>query len=538
MSVNSNNLADDMLLSLDALEGVDSASTGSKSDSGWWDTVLEQAAIVPPSTVTRPSDDDLIADLRETLADRSSMGFQPVRSSNQPAAASKSPVIQPKSEVKAASVQPAAAPATQLGTGWNPMLPSGEVWNDFTVRDRLLAKLIAGDLPALRDIDIYVERGVISIRAVVVASAPMPMPAPFALPPVATPTNVLPQVGAVAGWGFPPVPQWPMSPMINPAVGVPTALQPVAPVSQPQFAPHTDQVAPTTNDFERPNVIAGPRLSAINDEEEASAPAADVDSRSVEITNDNSTGSREFDLSSESDDAVRDRILASLQATQIPGLMQLQVAVNGHSITLSGSVASDYERQFVLQMVRRECDAWHVRNGIAVVVPKAARFAKLVEFSRDVWHVYRKEVLTIAALILVAVGYVFPWPTFAPAATYPVTTEAVFEKEPMSGATIILHPSNWKLPGEACPVGKVDPRGKVTFSTFGDKDGVPAGEYVVTARWMKLITTPDGDAVPGPNVIPPVFADPATSPIRFRVAAKQTDVVPIVFSNKIVSRNQ
>jgi|GEM_PF-5384068 len=523
MSVNSEDLRDDMLLSLDALEGVEPARPESKSDSAWWDAVLDQAAVAPTAAAASPSDDDLIADLREALDDRSSMGFQPVPSSGFHAPKEHDPVVvpssarsgtgwnpmlqagfqpvrsaieprsetdpkpaqnQPKNEHPAASVQPAATPAMQLGAGWNPMLPPGGVWNDFTVRDRLFAKLVAGDLPALRDIDIYVERGVISIRAVVVASAPIPMwPTPVA---------------------------WASSP----------CLPPVA-LNQPAQTPSTSSFAQA--EPVKPATIEPAPKSVPND---AVVVAKDEEARDG------------IPCYGESDDAVRERIMASLQATQIPGLMKLQVAVKGHSITLSGSVASDYERQLVLQMVRRECDAWHVRNGIAVVEARTARFAKLVEFSRDVWHVYRKEVLTIAALILVAVGYVFPWPTFAPAATYPVTTEAVFEKEPMSGATIVLHPRNWKLPGEACPVGKVDPRGKVTFSTFGDKDGVPAGEYVVTARWSKLITTPDGDAVPGPNVIPPVFADPATSPIRFRVDAKQADVVPIVFSSKIVSRNQ
>lgn len=102
----------------------------------------------------------------------------------------------------------------------------------------------------------------------------------------------------------------------------------------------------------------------------------------------------------------------------------------------------------------------------------------------------------------------------------------------MTGAVIALHPDNWTLPNDAIPTGRVGADGKVVFSTFADRDGIPAGEYIVTARWNKLVSTPGGDAVMGPNVVPAIYGSPDTSPVKIKIDSSIKELPALVFAKK------
>ncbi len=385
---------------------------------------------------------------------------------------------------------------------------------DISLRNQLIALLSSAGMPALRNVDVFVERGVISIRAVVSNPVLFPAPrtstfapAPFPIPtsaglPVPAPVLHPAAFGPPPGWVVPGMPG--LAPMPAPIVAQASADQAAAKPQPPQN--------------EIPVHLPDPSLYQRGDGSDEISPAS-LD------------GNTNLDLSAETDEAIRDRIVASLVATSIPALSELQVTVEGQSVTLEGVVTSQYERQMVLQMVKRECDAWHVRNGINVVPPRAIRFS-ITEFAKDLWSAYRVELSVIACLLIAILSVIVPWPKWAPATTYQVAVSATLGQEPMTGAVISLHPDGWSLPDEAVPTGRVGADGKVVFTTFADRDGVPAGEYSVTASWNKLVTLPGGDSVRGPNVVPAVYGDPATSPLKIKIESSTKELPPLEFPKK------
>jgi hypothetical protein len=68
--------------------------------------------------------------------------------------------------------------------------------------------------------------------------------------------------------------------------------------------------------------------------------------------------------------------------------------------------------------------------------------------------------------------------------TYPVSGEVIVDGKPAEDVFIYLHtvtPEN--PPAFPTPFGKVEKDGRFVISTFGNGDGAPAGDYVVTFAW-------------------------------------------------------
>jgi hypothetical protein len=100
--------------------------------------------------------------------------------------------------------------------------------------------------------------------------------------------------------------------------------------------------------------------------------------------------------------------------------------------------------------------------------------------------------------------------------TFPVQGSITFRGQPMPGAVVTLHP---KTPAEGVPAprAQVDKDGSLKVSTYDGGDGAPAGEYVVTVQWYRLVGS-GGDVVAGPNVIPPKYTAAGSSDLIVRVA--------------------
>lgn len=79
---------------------------------------------------------------------------------------------------------------------------------------------------------------------------------------------------------------------------------------------------------------------------------------------------------------------------------------------------------------------------------------------------------------------------------YAVKGKVMVGDRPAAGAELVFVPANE-------PAGSPDPRPRATveedgtfaLSTYGDKDGAPAGEYVVLVRWPGKVL-PDGREEP------------------------------------------
>ena len=100
-----------------------------------------------------------------------------------------------------------------------------------------------------------------------------------------------------------------------------------------------------------------------------------------------------------------------------------------------------------------------------------------------------------------------------------------FQGKPLPGAMIALHP---KTPRTDVPTPRalVDKDGTFRVSTYEAGDGAPPGEYVATIAWYKLVGQ-RGDVQAGPNVLPPKYNNPKTSPWVIRVADQSTRLPPV-----------
>ena len=101
---------------------------------------------------------------------------------------------------------------------------------------------------------------------------------------------------------------------------------------------------------------------------------------------------------------------------------------------------------------------------------------------------------------------------------FPVKGSVQFEGQPASGAFVAFHPQTPAKPGEEC-LGRrpqVQSDGTFEVTTASRADGAPAGEYAVTVLWTKPIKQ-GNDTVAGPNVIPPIYSKPETTPWKVTV---------------------
>ncbi|HZZ27759.1 MAG TPA: hypothetical protein VFE46_07090 [Pirellulales bacterium] len=114
---------------------------------------------------------------------------------------------------------------------------------------------------------------------------------------------------------------------------------------------------------------------------------------------------------------------------------------------------------------------------------------------------------------------------------YPAEGKVSFKGAVPQGAYVALHPkTNFKAPnGQAVvPTAQVQPDGTFALSSYGADDGAPEGEYVLTAEWHKTVKGAGGDPVLGPNLLPPQYSKPATSPLKVTIVAGKNELPPIV----------
>lgn len=109
---------------------------------------------------------------------------------------------------------------------------------------------------------------------------------------------------------------------------------------------------------------------------------------------------------------------------------------------------------------------------------------------------------------------------------YPVKGQVKFGSEIPVGAQIVLHSQSDNGAGDVAPTGTVKEDGTFAISTYGDADGAPAGDYVATIEWFKVVNSAGGTGR-GPNVLPPTYASRDTSPIKVTVASAPTELPPI-----------
>ncbi len=139
-----------------------------------------------------------------------------------------------------------------------------------------------------------------------------------------------------------------------------------------------------------------------------------------------------------------------------------------------------------------------------------------------------KLVITPACLVLLLAGLSGCGKSGVKVPVVTVTGKLTVGREVPVGAQIVLHAKGHTLPAGASPVGRVAPDGTFKISIYGDGEGVPAGDYVATVQWYKIIKSPSGETISGPNVVPPAYGNPDTTPLKVTVRNEPTELPPIL----------
>src|SRR3954469_7473388 len=114
---------------------------------------------------------------------------------------------------------------------------------------------------------------------------------------------------------------------------------------------------------------------------------------------------------------------------------------------------------------------------------------------------------------------------------FPVNGRLSVKGQVPSGAFVVLHPKKGTATapnGEVVrPRAVVNPDGSFALGSYDSTDGAPSGEYAVTVEWRRIVKSPEGSPVLGPNVVPPKYARPQSSPLAIKVAEKSNELDPI-----------
>jgi hypothetical protein len=112
---------------------------------------------------------------------------------------------------------------------------------------------------------------------------------------------------------------------------------------------------------------------------------------------------------------------------------------------------------------------------------------------------------------------------------YPVHGQLFVNQQPAAGALVILQPKENAAEGDwpsGFPHASVGADGKFEVGTYGEKDGAPAGDYVVLVRWYETPADPSAETTPADR-LKGAYADPQKSQLAARVNAAATELPPI-----------
>lgn len=111
-----------------------------------------------------------------------------------------------------------------------------------------------------------------------------------------------------------------------------------------------------------------------------------------------------------------------------------------------------------------------------------------------------------------------PWET-----VYQSTGQVQFAGKAVSGATLVLYPTDPAVPASIRPTATTDAEGRFRLGTFSREDGAPAGEYRVAVVWHPLVND-RGGPVRGPNKLPVKYSQPDSTPLTTRIEATENQL--------------
>jgi hypothetical protein len=115
---------------------------------------------------------------------------------------------------------------------------------------------------------------------------------------------------------------------------------------------------------------------------------------------------------------------------------------------------------------------------------------------------------------------------------FPTNGTVKLEGKSPKGAWIVLHPkgagSRSTESSAIKPHGKVGSDGTFELTSYETNDGAPAGEYTVTLELRKALKYPNGNAGPGPNLVPKQYTRSDTSPLLVQIKPGENALPAII----------
>jgi len=99
--------------------------------------------------------------------------------------------------------------------------------------------------------------------------------------------------------------------------------------------------------------------------------------------------------------------------------------------------------------------------------------------------------------------------------------------KPLAEAMVVLHRVGGDVEGHQKPMAYTDTSGNFILTTFKHNDGAPPGDYAITVELRALQTIGEETTRTGPNTLPPKYAKPESSGIKYTVVDGDNQIPPI-----------
>ncbi|MFN5770217.1 MAG: hypothetical protein ACK5PD_11940 [Pirellulaceae bacterium] len=105
----------------------------------------------------------------------------------------------------------------------------------------------------------------------------------------------------------------------------------------------------------------------------------------------------------------------------------------------------------------------------------------------------------------------------------PVQGVVIFQDQPLANALVTFHPAEGSDPKATSGRATSSADGTFALSTHDANDGASVGKYRVTVECYQ-IRGEGSQWEPGPNILPPLYANPSTTPIEVSVTKEDSSV--------------
>ncbi len=109
---------------------------------------------------------------------------------------------------------------------------------------------------------------------------------------------------------------------------------------------------------------------------------------------------------------------------------------------------------------------------------------------------------------------------------YPVSGVVLIDDKPLAEAEVVFHPLTELERKFPKPIAQTDAEGRFRLTTSQPRDGAPAGDYLITVEFREQRLAGEELVRDGVNLLPPRYASPTESGLRFSVTTSPSNEVP------------